>query len=110
MARFYGEIGFASTEETSPGVFSEVTVKRFYRGDVNRHGYRWDSGQQVNDSFVVTNYISIVADSFAYENFSAMRWVRWLGKKWKINSVEVNPPRMTLTFSGLYNGGDDDED
>lgn len=62
----------------------------------------------MNDSFTISNYISIIADSFAYDNFSAMRWVEWMGRKWKIASVEVVPPRLTLAVSGLYNGGDAD--
>lgn len=107
MTRFYGKIGFVSTEETSPGVWTEKVEVRRYRGDVNREGRRWDSGQKVNDEFVITNYISIVADKFAYDNFSAMRWVEWMGKKWKVNSVEIAAPRMTLTIGGLYNGDDE---
>lgn len=108
MARFYGKVGFVRTEETSPGVWSENAEARFYRGDVNREGRRWDSGQKINDEFVITNYISIVADKFAYENFSAMRWVEWMGQKWKINSAEISAPRITLTIAGLYNGVDDE--
>lgn len=104
MARFHGNVGFVSTVETAPGVYSPEETVRLYFGDVNREGRRWDSGQSVNDQMVITNYISIVADKFAYENFSAMRWVEWMGQKWKINSVEVSRPRMTLTIGGLYNG------
>ena len=104
MTRFYGKVGFVETVETDTGVFSEKETIRFYRGDLNREGRRWDNSSTVNDEFVITNYISIIADAFAYENFSAMRWVEWLGKKWKINSAEVNSPRITLTIAGLYNG------
>lgn len=105
MTRFHGRIGFAQTEETAPGVWSTTETVRTYFGDVNRRGYRWEAVQSsVNDQFVVTNYISIVADQFAYENFDGIRWVEWLGKKWQVNSVEVNRPRITLTIAGLYNG------
>lgn len=107
MTRFHGRIGFARTEETAPGVWSPTETVRTYFGDVNRMGYRWEGVQSsVNDQFAVTNYISIIADKFAYDNFSGMRWVEWLGQKWKINSAEVNPPRITLTIAGLYNGTD----
>jgi len=106
MARFHGDIGFVVPVETAPGVWAPEEEVRTYFGDVNREGYRWEQGKSLNDQIVVTNYISIVADKFAYENLSAMRWVRWLGKKWSINSVEVNRPRLTITIGGLYNGTD----
>lgn len=108
MTRFHGKVGFVKTEETAPGVWSSVETVRPYFGDVNRMGYRWEPIQSsTNDQIVVSNYISIVADKFAYDNFDGMRWVEWMGKKWQINSVEVNRPRITLTIAGLYNGLDE---
>ena len=107
MARFHGKIGFIATEETSPGVWSSVETVKTYFGDVNRAGYRWENvSSSANDQAVVTNYISIVADQFAYDHIGAMRWVEWMKQKWCINSVEVNKPRITLTIAGLYNGAD----
>ena len=37
MAKFFGKIGFANTEETSPGIWSGV-VERPYYGDVISRG------------------------------------------------------------------------
>lgn len=108
MARFHGNIGFVLYEETDVGVFSERSVVRPYFGDIKRHGYRWDHGYGINDHPIVTNYIEIVADAFAYENIGAMRWVEWNGVKWQINSAEINRPRITLTFSGVYNATEQD--
>ena len=108
MTRFHGKIGFVKTEETAPGVWSTVETVRSYYGDVKRMGYRWEAVQSsTNDQIVVSNYISVVADKFAYDNFDGMRWVEWLGKKWQINSVEMNRPRITLTIAGVYNGSDE---
>ena len=33
MAKFYGVIGYAVTEETKPGVWAEKIIERMYYGD-----------------------------------------------------------------------------
>ena len=46
---------------------------------------------------------TVVADPFARENFHRMRYVVFMGAKWKISKVEVGYPRLILTIGGLYN-------
>jgi len=103
MAKFYGEIGYAEHVETAPGVWTEVVTKRMYCGDVVRNTSRTRSGENLNDNLVIDNQISIVADPYAYEHFSAMRYVQWMGALWKISSVEVQRPRLILTVGEVYN-------
>jgi hypothetical protein len=103
MARFHGNIGFVHTEETAPGVNSEVVVPHNYYGDVIRNTRRWENTGTLNDSPVVNNQFSIVGNDFAYKNFSAMRYVEWQGTLWKITNIEVQRPRLILTVGGVYN-------
>lgn len=103
MAKFYGPIGYAVTKETRPGVWEEQITERNYYGDVIRNTRRLQSSDQVNDDINVSNEISILADPFANENFHAMRYVVFMGAKWKISSVEVRYPRLILSVGGLYN-------
>ena len=104
MAKFYGKIGYIETKETSPGVWTEVSTERDYFGDVINRSSRWQSSQdKQNDDLQVTNQISIVADPYALNNFSSMRYVEWMGALWKINSVSVEYPRLTLEIGGVYN-------
>ena len=103
MARFYGPIGISTTSETSPGVHEETITEKNYKGDILRDTRRWEKTQQVNDDLVVSNRISIVADAYAYANFSAMRYVKWEGILWKISSIEIQRPRLILTLGGIYN-------
>lgn len=110
MARFHGLIGFVQTKETSPGVFVEDEIARYYFGDVKRYGYRWDHGYGINDHPVVTNYIEIIADDFSIKNVGYMRWIEWNGVKWSINSAEINRPRITITFAGVYNATSNSDD
>lgn len=51
----------------------------------------------------VSNEFSIVADPFAYANFHSMRFIEYMGAKWKISNVEVQYPRLILTVGGVYN-------
>lgn len=103
MAKFYGEIGYAKMVETSPGAYREQITTREYSGDVLRNTSGWRIGENLNDNLTIDNRLSIVADPFAYENFHAMRYVKWLGTLWKITSVEVQRPRLILTIGGVYN-------
>lgn len=103
MNKFYGKIGFAESKETSPGVWTEEIVERNYYGDVLANTRRLDSSQQVNDNLNVNNRISIVSDPYATEHFHNLRYVEWMGAKWKIGTVEVQFPRLILSISNLYN-------
>lgn len=62
MAKFYGIIGFAVSEETRPGVWTESVKERTYRGDLTRTASRWEGTETLNDNVNITNQISIVAD------------------------------------------------
>jgi hypothetical protein len=97
-------IGYVSTEETSPGVHKEVVTERAYVGDILRNNQRWEESQQLNDNFTISSRFSIVADAFAYENFPLIRYVVYMNSKWKINTVEIQRPRIILNIGGIYNG------
>lgn len=103
MARFYGKVGYADLVEISPGVWSEEFTERFYTGDVVRLSRSLRESKDINDNVEASNTISIVADAYAYEHFHSMRWVEWMGAKWKVTSVEVTRPRLTLMIGGVYN-------
>ena len=106
MAKFYGKIGFDTTEETSPGVWRQTIVERTYRGDLNKTYSKWDRADKLNDDINITNNISIVADPFAFENFAHIRYVEFMGEKWKVTSIDVSYPRLTLSVGGLYNASE----
>ena len=104
MAKFYGNIGYIKTVEVEPGVWEEQVIERPYYGDLTRNTSRFQSSGGVNDDINISNNISIVADPYANENFQHMRYVEFMGAKWKITNVEVKYPRLILTAGGVYNG------
>jgi hypothetical protein len=104
MAKFHGKIGYAQTVETAPGVHQEEITERSYYGDITRPSRRLREEEQVNPNLSLGNSISIVADSFARDNFVNMRYVKWAGARWKIDNVEVQHPRLLLQLGEVYNG------
>ncbi len=102
MAKYYGMIGFAETVETSPGIWKERIKEYPYYGDLVRSSRRLEQSNKVNDDVNLSNDISIVADPFARENFHAMRYVTYLGTKWKVTNVDVQYPRLVLSTGGIY--------
>ena len=104
MAKFFGTIGFnEETVETSPGVWEQQIVERQYYGDLIRNNRRLQSADQLNDNINISNEISIVADPYANANFHSIRYVEFMGAKWKVSNVDVQFPRLNLTLGGLYN-------
>ena len=104
MAKYYGVIGYAETVETAPGVYEEQITERNYYGELVRNTSRFQVSDQVNDNVNIANEISVIADPFATQNFHAMRYVEFMGAKWKITNVEVRYARLILTIGGVYNG------
>ena len=104
MAKFYGIIGYVNSVEIRPGAWKEQVTERTYYGDVTRNSRRLQSSDKVNDDVVINNEIGIVADPYAINNFHSMRYVEFMGAKWKVSNVEVKYPRLVLTIGGLYNG------
>lgn len=104
MAKFYGTIGYVKTVETEPGMWEEQKTERQYYGELVKNARRLESSGGVNDNINISNEVSIVADPYAYENFHAMRYIKFMGAKWKISNVEVRYPRLILTIGGVYNG------
>ena len=104
MAKFSGNIGFAKSVETEPGIWENQIIEHLYYGDITRNTSRYQSTDGLNDNINISNTISIVADPFARENFQHMIYVVFMGAKWKIINVDVQYPRLILSIGGLYNG------
>ena len=107
MAKFHGFIGFAEQTETSPGIWTEEITEHEYSGDLLRFNRRTQGSGKVHDDMTINNHISIIADAYLNENLYAIRYVTFMGGKWKIESVDVEYPRMIFTLGGLYHGTED---
>lgn len=104
MERFYGEVGYADTIETTPGVWTEQVTERKYSGNVLKNSRRLQAGEHLNDNLNVDNEFSIIADPFAFQNFHTIKYIKWMGSYWKVTKVSVQRPRLILSIGGIYNG------
>lgn len=105
MAKWYGKVGYSETVETAPGVWMPHDTVHEYYGDVLRNTTRWaGNSDSTNDDLTINSQISIVADPFAIEKFHSMKWIEFMGAKWKIINVDPQPPRLILTLGGVWNG------
>lgn len=103
MAKWYGVIGYGDTVETSPGVWTEQITERYAKGEVIRNAITIQSTDQLNEDIKISNSISIIADPYANSNFHKIRYITYMGTKWKVTNVEVKYPRLILTIGGIYN-------
>lgn len=108
--KYCGEVGFLDTVETSPGIWEEVITTRVYRGDITRCSRRIVAAEsQINDNIQISNDISIISDMYALDNFFKIKYVTYMGSKWKVNNVEVQHPRLILHIGDLYNSEEADD-
>jgi hypothetical protein len=103
MGKFHGMVGYANMVEKAPGVFVDSISRRPYYGDVLEMSMKWSNGISINDNIGVTSRISIVADAYAFEHFSKMKYCEWMGVKWKVVDIKPLRPRIILTLGGEYN-------
>lgn len=104
MPKYFGKVGFAESVETAPGIWEDQIVERSFYGDVVRDLRRLQNHTKLNDDITITNSFSIVADKYAYANFHKIRYLEYMGTKWKVESVDASaPPRLTLDVGAVYN-------
>lgn len=104
MAKFYGIVGYTEMVEERPGIWSEQIITRSYSGDLLSNSRSLQNSGNVNDNVNINNQISIIADPYATHNYHMMRYVEFMGTKWKVTNVNVQYPRLVLTLGGIYNG------
>lgn len=104
MSRFSGLVGYATQEETTPGVWTDVEKSRTMKGDILRQSSSNQQGEGINDNVSLNHRISLVGDAYAFANYFNIKWVKMDTKKWKVTSIEVDRPRIILTLGGLWNG------
>lgn len=106
MARYHGVVGYGQDVEDPPdsGVWKTMITERSYTGDVIRNLKQSNEGEGLNDDISVSNSISIVADDYAIQHLSMIKYVDWQGVSWTVTSVEVRAPRLILNIGSVYNG------
>lgn len=104
MSKFRGMVGFVKFEEKD-NKWNEKTIEYPYYGEIIKNARKLQAvNDQINNNVVIANDISIIANPYARENFQYIRYVVFMGTKWKVENVTVQYPRLLLSLGGIYNG------
>lgn len=104
MRKWYGKVGYITQEEIEPGVYLPTPKERTYYGDILSNTSKWSQTAKVNDDLDVSVKISIMADQFAFQHCSTIKYVEYMGALWEVSSISPEPPRLVLQVGGVYNG------
>ncbi len=104
MTKFAGQVGYVSDVETSPGVWTAVDNPRYMRGDIIRQTSKAQNDNKVNSDVIFNHRVSLVGDAYAFDNYYQIKWIEVDGHKWKVDSVEVQRPRIIVSLGGPWNG------
>jgi hypothetical protein len=102
--RFFGIVGYGTPSEGQNGVWADTITERNYYGDVVKDNRRVVSGQEVNSNVTTSNSIEIIADPYAMDHSSAIKYVEWAGALWKVTETEIKRPRLILRLGEVYDG------
>lgn len=102
--KYCGKIGFARTVETVPGVWEEQIEEKEYFGEVIKNTRNSSNSQYLNDNFTISNQFRIVSDPYSFREFPNIRYIEFMGVKWKVASADIDHPGILLTVGGIYNG------
>lgn len=111
MAKFAGLVGYVTEQEKVPGVWTIVENPVMMRGDIIRqvsdNMNDLKVGTSINKIYsdiFLSHRVSLMADSYAFENYMRIQWVMINGKKWKATSIEVQRPRIIISIGRLWDG------
>ena len=108
--RFAGKIGYVRTvrDQIDDDIWKTETVEKLVYGDVLRDTRNNEKSNYINVNFTISHQFSIVADDYAYHNLQYIKYVEYLGVKWRVTSVDALPrPRLVLSVNGVYNDTED---
>lgn len=104
MAKFCGKVGYVTSVTDDTGVTTNEPEEYTYFGDITNISKRWQTTENLNDDIRLEQNISIVADSYAWENYYKIRYVIIDNVAWRVTNVTISRPRLNLYIGGLYNG------
>lgn len=105
MSRFYGKVGFSETVDKGDGIWASDEITEIdVVGDLIQETIRSVPNEHLNDDIKLTNRVSLISDETLLRNFQSLKYVKWMGVAWVVQSVEVKRPRLILSLGGVYNG------
>lgn len=107
MAKYSGKLGLVYPDaETAPGIWAPEKVEEVsVKGDtLNLSKSYSPSSQSINDDLTLSKRVSIIASSDLIADTASMRYLTYLGQRWKIVEIDFQRPRLIFTLGGIWNG------
>lgn len=104
MGKYHGFIGFGTNEEKATDIWDDSIIERHYYGDIERNATRYSQSDTLSGDLQITNQFSIIGDTFAFRNYTRIRYITWQGERWMVSSVEEKYPRLIINIGGIFNG------
>jgi len=102
--RYSGKLGIVQQTETSPGVWEETITEHDVLGTMKQRSETLELGDNVLPRASTTTSVSLLARGVGPMNNSMLRYLTHAGKRWTINSIVDQPPKLVLYFGEEYNG------
>ena len=104
--KYYDTIGFWEDDvEIRPGVSKSSIVERPYAGDILENRQRWMNSDHQNDNLTLNIRLSIIGDLYLNKHLSSIKYVNYMGNKWKVTGLDVSKyPRIIMDIGEVYNG------
>ena len=83
-----GKIGYARTEETSPGIYQEIITEKQYYGDVVRNTTQIVDSNTINANIKLNNSISVLCNNYMSENLWHSKSQNGKLAVWKLKIIE----------------------
>jgi hypothetical protein len=103
MAKFTGKVGFIEFVESEPGLFRPVVIEKSFSGDLLLDRRGWKASEHTSGDVFVSNRISLLANADLVNNLANIKYVIFMGVKWKVATFEILLPRVILTLGEVYN-------
>ena len=97
-------VGFAMLEEKALDMWVENITEKPYYCEVIKLYRKPYGNEQVNSDFTLNSTFSIVIDPFINDHFSTIKYVTYMGVRWKVTNLDISRPRVTISIGGVYNG------
>lgn len=104
MAKSSALVGYVSNVKDEHNKFIKQVTERKVGGNILRSAARFQYGEAVNGSLRLSVRFSFIADRYSFEHYNNIVYVVLEGKKWVVNSIEPQRPRLILELGGVYNG------
>lgn len=104
--RYSGNMGFAVTAESDPGVYEKQIIVKHVTGTFldNPPSFKQTNNSSANEEISLDCRIRIVANQYIRENLGYIAFAEYGGVRWKVTRIVPSYPSITFTLGGLYNG------